>query len=517
MNNDIYKQKYLKYKQKYNILKKSFKSKYFLSFFKKKKKSSSTKLLDTKDNSNESNEIIDIGENQDYKIYSLELNKFLNENNIDDIQININGTDYIITKYYELSNNFYIPKVYDYNYLNLFKNKDGIDFIKLEKLFNFLNNEEMNEKNKNIFNNIIFPFFISLCSASYIKTINKIPNFREKSFFTLIKNLDEIKIDEKNVDIIYDYITPFKDKYNSPTILLLALKGKENIYINIACKGTTKIDEWVKNLNFEAKDIMMEYDIYLNLINKINNNNAKIRIHKGYYEYIQNMLELIIPKINKLLHIFNHNKKIKLIINITGHSLGGGLATLFTLKLKEIYLKASINLVTFSAPRVVNNTFREYLKINKIYRIFNSKDLITQHPTPNESVIKKLFSKIPTPIKLSDIFNLLFDAQKTFSELVKNIDSHKEKFLKNKIGGSYNNLDIKNIDALHIIDDINKNKDKIHLNYQSNIDKIGIKKLSMNKYLIYHNAYCFDNNIFFTCGTPYDDENIINEIFFKSN
>ena len=476
------------------------------------------KLLDTKDNLNESNNFIDIGENQNYKIYSLESNKFLNENNISDIQINIYGTDYIIKKYYELSDNFYIPRVYDYNYLNLFKKKDSIDFIKLEKLFNFLNNEEMNKKNKNIFNNIIFPFFLSMCSASYIKTINKIPNFRKNSFFTLIKNLDKIKIDEKKVNIIYDYITPFKDKYNSPTILLLALKGKKNIYINIACKGTTNIDEWVKNFNFEAKDIMMENDIYLNLMKEINISNAKIRIHKGYYEYIQNMLELIIPKINKLLHIFNYNRKINLIINITGHSLGGGLATLFTLKLKEIYLKASINLVTFSAPRVVNNTFREYLKINKIYRIFNSKDLVTQHPTPKETVIKKVVGKIPTPFKLqtfSDVFNLLFTAQKSFFKLIENIDSHKKIFLENKIGGSYTNLDKKNIDSLHIIDDTNKNKDKIHLNYQSNIDKIGIDKLSMYKYLLYHNAYCFDNNIFFTCGEPYYDENIINEIFFK--
>ena len=31
----------------------------------------------------------------------------------------------------------------------------------------------MNENNKHIFNNIIFPFFLSMCSASYIKTKNK--------------------------------------------------------------------------------------------------------------------------------------------------------------------------------------------------------------------------------------------------------------------------------------------------------------------------------------------------------
>lgn len=265
---------------------------------------------------------------------------------------------------------------------------------------------------------------------------------------------------------------------------------------------------------------MMENDIYLNLVNDINIDNAKIRIHKGYYEYIQNMLELIIPKINKLLYIFKYDDNINLIINITGHSLGGGLATLFTLKLKEIYLKASINLVTFSAPRVVNNTFKEYLKINKIYRIYNSKDLVTQHPTSKETVIKKMVGKTPIKIlvkTLGDVFNLLFTSQDSFLELTKNVDSFKKNFFQNKTGGNYTKLDKKNMDALHIIDSTNENNDKVHLNYQFNIDKIGIEKLSMYKYLLYHNAFCFDNNIFFTCGTPLEEENMINKIFFKSN
>lgn len=192
MNEEIYKKKYLKYKKKYNLLKKSFKIKILKGIFKPKKDS----LLVKDDSSNQSNENLEIGDNVDNKIYSLELNKIINVNNISGIQIKISDTDYIIEKYYELLDNFYIPKVYDYNYLNLFKTKDGIDFIKLEKLFKFLNNEKIGKKNENIFNNIIFPFFISMCSASYITTKNKIPNFRKGSFFTLIKNLDDIKIDK---------------------------------------------------------------------------------------------------------------------------------------------------------------------------------------------------------------------------------------------------------------------------------------------------------------------------------
>lgn len=144
MNEEIYKKKYLKYKKKYNLLKKSFKIKILKGIFKPKKDS----LLVKDDSSNQSNENLEIGDNVDNKIYSLELNKIINVNNISGIQIKISDTDYIIEKYYELLDNFYIPKVYDYNYLNLFKTKDGIDFIKLEKLFKFLNNEKIGKKMK---------------------------------------------------------------------------------------------------------------------------------------------------------------------------------------------------------------------------------------------------------------------------------------------------------------------------------------------------------------------------------
>ena len=163
----------------------------------------------------------------------------------------------------------------------------------------------------------------------------------------------------------------------------------------------------------------MEHDMHTNLKKSVKIANPKIRIHKGYYEFIQNILELAIPKLNRLLNTLNYNNSINLVINVTGHSLGGGLSTLFTEKLKQIYYNASINLITFSAPRVVNNTFKDYLKLNKIYRIYNSKDLVTQHPTPMEAKLGKLYGFIQPILKLFNmsIFNKIDDSDDNFENL----------------------------------------------------------------------------------------------------
>lgn len=481
MNNIyLYKKKYLKYKEKYIMLK--------------------TKYTEKKeDNTNVINKC--------------------NKNNMN-LKFKIKDQEFIIKKYYNLIDDLCIPKVYDYNFLDIFIENGNINLIKLKSVFDFLNNETMNKNNKHIFNNIIFPFLLSMCSASYIKNKNKEPQFREKSFFSLIDNLDKINT-SKSYNLVYDYITPFKKKYNSPTLLILGLKNENNIYINIACKGTTNYDEWIKNFNFESKDIMMEHDMYTNLKKSVKISNPKIRVHKGYYEFIQNVLELAIPKLNRLLNILNYNNSINLVINITGHSLGGGLATLFTEKIEQIYYNASINLITFSAPRVVNNTFKDYINLNRIYRIYNSKDLVTQHPTPMEAKLGKLYAFIQPILSLFNfsIFNKIDDSDDNFENLEKNIDSK----IKNlKKGGFINVFNLfkkldstKNVDALHIVSKFNEDKNKKYLDYQNNLNNFNIKKINMFSYLLYHNGYCFDNDIFFTCGTPFKNKNTINKVFFK--
>lgn len=107
--------------------------------------------------------------------------------------------------------------------------------------------------------------------------------------------------------------------------------------------------------------------------------NKNIYVHEGFYQQLHlnnNFLNLK----NKLLELLKNYNDYELII--TGHSLGGALATLFGYLLsKEIMCE--IKIISFASPRVGNYYFKkdfdETLHINH-YRITNNRDIVTCAP-----------------------------------------------------------------------------------------------------------------------------------------
>ena len=79
----------------------------------------------------------------------------------------------------------------------------------------------------------------------------------------------------------------------------------------------------------------------------------------------------------------NLNKNIKNII-ISGHSLGGTLATLSAVYIKSKYPELNITVYTYASPRVGNNEFYNYytqLGLNKnTFRFFSSYDMVPKSP-----------------------------------------------------------------------------------------------------------------------------------------
>ena len=141
----------------------------------------------------------------------------------------------------------------------------------------------------------------------------------------------------------------------------ITLNHKEQ-RINVVFRGSDEFSDWVYNL-FICKTKINE-DMY---------------VHGGFYKllYKNNLYSELFSTIENLLKKYeNYN------LNITGHSLGGALATLFGYILSDDINK-KINIISFASPRVGNKTwatsFNNKENINHL-RIVNQKDIVTAIP-----------------------------------------------------------------------------------------------------------------------------------------
>jgi len=97
------------------------------------------------------------------------------------------------------------------------------------------------------------------------------------------------------------------------------------------------------------------------------------KVHRGFKQALDEVWPDLLPYIRGL-----HNKGCK--IWITGHSLGGALATLFASQ----YNNAQ-GVYTFGSPRVGNKVFKENFEV-KIYRFVNNDDIVPWVPPPGKYV-----------------------------------------------------------------------------------------------------------------------------------
>lgn len=128
----------------------------------------------------------------------------------------------------------------------------------------------------------------------------------------------------------------------------------------IAFGGTDQIRDWVYNIRFGKKQRWTPQD--------------GRKVHRGFYQQYTSIQDTVIEFIYKY-------QPLRLVI--TGHSLGGALATLFSYDIiRDGLYKGHLNCVTFGSPRVGNIRFaRHYNSImpNNI-RIVNGDDLVTTLP-----------------------------------------------------------------------------------------------------------------------------------------
>lgn len=144
-----------------------------------------------------------------------------------------------------------------------------------------------------------------------------------------------------------------------------ALQGFDS-YTNslfIAFRGSSNMQNWIDNIQ----------------ISKVSPyNDTSISVEKGFYKAYSYVRDKLLSYLPDLVGKYNTNS-----IIITGHSLGGALATLMTYNILTVYPGYSIlYLINFGSPRVGNPAFVQHLNDFSFtyYRITHHYDMVPHVP-----------------------------------------------------------------------------------------------------------------------------------------
>ena len=200
--------------------------------------------------------------------------------------------------------------------------------------------------------------FISLCVSIYAY---------EEILNSYALNISQaaycIKSNEWDCNTCHSSIVLLENIENDGVRVINAIDHK-HLFIIASFRGSSNIQNWVHNL--EVKHIK-PYDNY-----------QDVSIDKGFYNSLSAVRENLYDSILNLNSIYENYD-----ILITGHSMGGALASLTAFEL--IYLQnikpEKIYLMTFGSPRVGNDAFKKYMNIIPLsWRTTHYYDMIPHLP-----------------------------------------------------------------------------------------------------------------------------------------
>ena len=145
----------------------------------------------------------------------------------------------------------------------------------------------------------------------------------------------------------------------------LVIMGYNKIYdsIFVGFRGSSNIQNWLDNLQVSH---ISPYDDNL------------VSVEKGFYKIYNSLQDILYKTIHNLTINYDTNN-----ILITGHSLGGAIASLFTFDIYYNSFPFQVkSLITFGSPRVGNNYFSEYMYSFPFtsYRITHYYDIVPHVP-----------------------------------------------------------------------------------------------------------------------------------------
>ena len=135
----------------------------------------------------------------------------------------------------------------------------------------------------------------------------------------------------------------------------------EDNAIVVAFRGTVNVQNWIANL--DATQVTYQ-------------GCSGCLVHQGFYNAFQSVEAYLRKNVQTLLALFRDAN-----IFVTGHSSGGGIATLAVLDLKEIFGTVD-QFYSFGQPRVGNEAFANFFtsEIVKRFRVIHYADIVPHVP-----------------------------------------------------------------------------------------------------------------------------------------
>lgn len=209
-------------------------------------------------------------------------------------------------------------------------------------------------------------FIIKKCNIEEDDTLDSSGNFDNRFCLSLKHKQNDVKkfIKEDNIKkaccimsyLVYKYRTQkLLDIVEYPDLVYGLYSNSD--YLFVVFKGTSTIKDFITDISFIQKD-----DSY----------GIPGEIHAGFYNVIKDKFADIVEILKT-----NPNKKIV----ISGHSLGGALATVLFSYCLVNHPHLNTELYTFGSPRVGDKEFSKFISdSNKATRIINKGDIVTMIP-----------------------------------------------------------------------------------------------------------------------------------------
>lgn len=127
----------------------------------------------------------------------------------------------------------------------------------------------------------------------------------------------------------------------------------------VAFKGSKEFKDFIYDAKFRRQTV------------RFNSDDCKVRAHSGFWEQMLSIKDGIDDLLKKTM-IEHPNYSVA----ITGHSLGGGIASCYSVA--SSYVKKDSIMITFGSPAPGNEEFKNFVlyKVGHVFRVFNERDLV---------------------------------------------------------------------------------------------------------------------------------------------